>query len=172
MKKSILRELVEEIMDEMSTSGAAGPYSTPFAFSGGKKDNRHMKKIAADSMPGGEVIGEEIVASVKVSDVLDETDRVNTLNVPDTEPDAAITEGRYHNFKSSNVMKNHSKVSYGLREAKKILGEIEMLLNLCERLKLETNIDQSQLWKRSKQDIREVHGKLKNIARKIERIGR
>jgi hypothetical protein len=167
--KDIIREIVEEVMDEMTTSGAAGPYSTPFAFG---KNDKHKKDIAARSMPGGKVVGEEIVDSVKVDDVVMEADRVNTLNVPDTEPDAAITEGRYHNFKSSNVMKNHSKVSYGLREAKKILGEVELLLNLCERLKLETGVDQSQLWKRSKQDIREVHGRLKNIARKIERIGR
>lgn len=153
--KEIIREIVEEVLDEMTVTGDVGGYNIPAAFQGGEADARRKKKLAARSMPGGKVVGEEIVNSVDVEDVVD-----------------PVNEGRYSNFKSSNIMKNHAKVSYGLREAKKILSEVEFLVGLCERLKLETGVDQSQLWKRSKQDMREVHGRLKNIARKMNRIGK
>lgn len=155
--KEIIREIVEEVLDEMTGTGAVQGYNVPMAFQGGEKDKRRKDKLTARSMPGGKLVGdidEEIVAAVNVDDAFH------------------LAEGRYHNFKHSNVMKNHAKVSYGLREAKRILGEVEFLVTVCERLKLETGIDQSQLWKRSKQDIREVHGRLKNIARRVNRIGK
>jgi len=56
--------------------------------------------------------------------------------------------------------------------AKKILDEVEFLVSLCERLKLETGIDQSQLWKRSRIYIKEIHNRLGHIARKVNRIGK
>jgi hypothetical protein len=139
-------------MFEMTGTGAVAGYQTPMAFSG-KGDGERKKKLAARSMPGGKVVGEEVTDSVDVAG-------------------GVVAEGRFANFKSSNIMKNHAKVSYGIREAKKILHEVEFLVSICERLKLETGVDQSQLWKRSKQDIKEVHSRLKNIARKIERIGK
>ena len=49
MKKSeiiqVLKELVKEQLTEMSVSGDAGAYQTPFAFSKGKKDNRAVKTM-------------------------------------------------------------------------------------------------------------------------------
>lgn len=41
MKKSVLVQALQEVLDEMSTSASAGAYSTPFAFSkkGAGKNN-------------------------------------------------------------------------------------------------------------------------------------
>jgi hypothetical protein len=45
--KDIVREIIsEEEIDEMSTSGAAGAYSTPFAFKGNKKGENAATKAA------------------------------------------------------------------------------------------------------------------------------
>ena len=241
--KKLIREITKELLDEMTGTGAVAGYQTPFAFAG-KGDGAKKKKLAARSMPGGKVVGEEITDAVEVNDALPTIRRGLNENELMTNSDAMqsgmksgmseeeilaqaydnlfainmkvtngdkhkakvrtqnrmwymddgdyavdvledykkkfgairydakqpVSEGRYSNFKSSNVMKNHAKVSYGLREAKKCLSEVEFLVGICERLKLETNVDQSQLWKRSKQDIKEVHSRLKNIAKKINRI--
>jgi hypothetical protein len=239
--KNLIREIAQEILDEMTGTGAVAGYQTPFAFSG--KGDGEKKKLAARSIPGGQVVGEEITDDVEVGDALPTIrrglnennqmtsspamqvgmksgmtekeilsqayDNLFAVNMKVTNGDKRrakvrtqnrmwymddgdycidvlsdyqtkfgpikydkqpVSEGRYANFKSSNVMKNHAKVSYGLREAKKVLSEVEFLVGICERLKLETNVDQSQLWKRSKQDIKEVHSRLKNIAKKINRI--
>lgn len=163
--KQMLRELVEEVLKEMSTTGGVAGYQTPNAFAG-KGDAARKRKLAADSMPGGKVVRD-----------IDEMDEKVTADVEVEEPSMVIRrlrEGRsrYRNFRESSVMKNHSKVSYGIREVKKTLTEVEFLIGLCERLKLETNVDQSHLWKRSKQDIAEIHGRLKNIARKVNRVSK
>ena len=87
---------------------------------------------------------------------------------------APVNEGRsrYRNFKDSDLMKNHAKVSYGIREAKKMLGEVEYLLNLCERLKTEGGIATNSLWKRTQPDMKEIHQRLKAIAKRIHNVGK
>jgi hypothetical protein len=49
MKKSefieVLRELIQQELNEMNATGAVGPIAIPFAFSKGKKDNRAVKTM-------------------------------------------------------------------------------------------------------------------------------
>jgi len=49
MKKSefveVLKELIQQELNEMNVTGAIGAYQTPFAFSKGKKDNRAVKTM-------------------------------------------------------------------------------------------------------------------------------
>ena len=169
--KQIIRELVEEVLDEMTGTAAvggstadiaagksAGPIKTPAAFRGHKSN----KKSAERSMPGGKVVGKEDTDDTTVG----EGERLTIRR------DVGIMEGRYGNFKQSDVMKNHAKISYGINQAKKMLGEVEYLLNICERLKTETNVKTENLWKRTKPDIKEIHSRLKEIANRINRMGK
>jgi len=49
MKKSefieVLKELIQQELNEMNVTGAIGAYQTPFAFTKGKKDNRAVKTM-------------------------------------------------------------------------------------------------------------------------------
>ena len=49
MKKSefieVLRELIQQELNEMNVTGAIAPIATPFAFLKGKKDNRAVKTM-------------------------------------------------------------------------------------------------------------------------------
>jgi len=49
MKKSefieVLRELIQQELNEMNVTGAIAPIATPFAFSKRKKDNRAVKTM-------------------------------------------------------------------------------------------------------------------------------
>ena len=49
MKKSefveVLKELIQQELNEMNVTGAIGPITTPFAFSKGKKDNKAVKTM-------------------------------------------------------------------------------------------------------------------------------
>ena len=48
--KEIIRELIKQELEEVSTSAATPGYQTPYAFSGGrKKDKKKKKKIATNS---------------------------------------------------------------------------------------------------------------------------
>jgi hypothetical protein len=53
-----------------------------------------------------------------------------------------------------------------------MLGEVEYLLNICERLKTETNVKTESLWARTQPDMKEIHGRLKEIAKRINRMGK
>lgn len=49
MKKSefieVLKEFIQQELNEMNVTGAIAPIATPFAFSKGKKDNRAVKTM-------------------------------------------------------------------------------------------------------------------------------
>ena len=158
--KEILRELVEEVLDEMTSTGAVGGYMTPAAFCGHKS----KKKTAERSMPGGKVVGKEDTDDTTVG----EGERLTVRR------DVDIMEGRsrYRNFKESDMMKNHAKISYGINQAKKMLGEVEYLVELCEKLKTECGYSTQNLWARTQPDMKEIHARLKEIAKKINRMGK
>lgn len=156
--RKIIRELVEEVIEEMTATGAVGGYQTPNAF--GK--NPSKKKDAARSMPGSKVVGDLDTDDTTVG----ENDSMVIRR--------AVNEGRsrYRNFKESDAMRNESKVSYGIREAKKMLREVEYLLNICERLKTESGMPMENLWRRARPDLQDIHNRLKEITSRIKRMGK
>jgi hypothetical protein len=158
--KQLIRELVEEVLDEMTSTGAVGGYMTPAAFRGHKS----KKKTAERSMPGGKVVGKEDTDDTTVG----EGERLTVRR------DVDIMEGRsrYRNFKENDMMKNHAKISYGINQAKKMLGEVEYLVELCEKLKTECGYSTQNLWARTQPDMKEIHARLKEIAKKINRMGK
>lgn len=175
--KQIIRELVEEVLEEMTGTAAvggsaadvaagrsAGPIRTPAAFRGHKS----KKKAAAHSMPGGKVVGKEETDDTTIGEA-NENERL-----PMVRRDLNIMEARsrYRNFKDSDMMKNHAKISYGIREAKKMLGEVEYLVGICERLKTECGYNTNNLWARTQPDMQEIHRRLKEIAKRINRMGK
>lgn len=174
--KQLIRELVEEVLKEMTVASAvggtaadvasgksAGPIRTPAAFRGHKSN----KKSAERSMPGGKVVGTE-----------DETDDTTIGETTENERLPTVRRGlaedrnRYRNFKNSDLMKTHSKISYGINQSKKMLQEVEYLLGICERLKTECDVPTNNLWARTRPDMKEIHQRLKEIARRINRMGK
>lgn len=161
--KQIIRELVEEVIEEMTTTGAVAGYMTPAAFRGKKS----KKKSAERSMPGGKVVGKEDTDDTTIG----ESENESLLTV---RRDLNITEARsrYRNFKESDMMRNQAKISYGIREAKKMLREVEYLVNICERLKTESGYTNDDLWTRTRPDMIEINNRLKEIAKRINRMGK
>lgn len=159
--KEILRELIEEVIEEMTSTGAVAGYQTPAAFRGHKS----KKKSAERSMPGGKVVGKE--------DTDDTTVGEGESLMPSRDL-SVMEEGRsrYRNFKESDMMRNEAKISYGINQTKKMLGEVEYLVGICERLKTESGIPTTKLWARTKPDMQEIHRRLKEIAKRINRMGK
>lgn len=156
--KQIIRELVEEVIEEMTATGAVAGYQTPAAFRGHKS----KKKSAERSMPGGKVVGKEDTDDTTVGEG-------ETLTLRRQLEEA---RSRYRNFKESDMMKNHAKISYGINQTKKMLGEVEYLVGICERLKTECGYTKDNLWARTQPDMKEIHSRLKEIAKRINRMGK
>jgi hypothetical protein len=159
--KQLIRELVEEVLKEMTATGGVAGYMTPNAFRGHKS----KKKSAERSIPGGTVVGTE-----------DESDDTTIGESSDNQPLPTVRRSlsedrnRYRNFKNSDLMKTHTKISYGIQEAKKMLSEVEYLLGICERLKTEADVPNNDLWARTRPNMRAIHQRLKEIARRINRM--
>jgi hypothetical protein len=163
--KQLIRELVEEVIEEMTATGAIAGYQTPAAF--GKNPNK--KKNTERSIPGGKVVGDIDTDDTSVKEEIDGEDE--RLPIVSRGP-VSEARSRYRNFKESDMMKNHAKVSYGINQAKKMLGEVEYLVGICERLKTESGIPNTKLWARTKPDMMEIHHRLKEIAKRINRMGK
>jgi hypothetical protein len=161
--KQTIRELVEEVIEEMTTTGAVAGYMTPAAFRGKKS----KKKTAERSMPGGKVVGKEDTDDTTIGESENES-------LPTVRRDLNIMEARsrYINFKESDMMRNHAKISYGIREAKKMMREVEYLVGICERLKTECGYSNDNLWMRTRPDMLEINNRLKEIAKRINRMGK
>lgn len=161
--KQLIRELIDEVLEEMTSTGAVGGYMTPNAFRGHKS----KKKTAERSMPGGKVVGDEDETDDTTIGEATEGERLPILR-------RGVMEGRsrYRNFKESDMMKTHSKISYGINQSKKMLQEVEYLLGICERLKTECDVPANNLWARTRPDMKEIHQRLKEIARRINRMGK
>lgn len=200
---SLLHEIVQEVLDEMTSTGAVAGYNTPNAFQGGSGDAYRKRKIVAKSMPGGKVVGEnddggeeELMVRRSLTEVTDmkgqkcqkckkgtyqETSQLDDMDGvvhctkcghPTKRHPDRISEGRsrYRNFRDSDMMKTHGKISYGIKEANAMLREVEYLVGICERLKLESGTSNDALWKRSTKDIFNIQTRLKEISKRINRM--
>ena len=161
--KQLIRELIDEVLKEMTGTGGVAGYMTPNAFRGHKSNKRSAER----SIPGGKVVGDNNETD---DTTIGEASRDESLPLIRR----GVTEGRsrYRNFKESDLMKTHSKISYGINQSKKMLQEVEYLLGICERLKTECGVGTNNLWARTKPDMKEIHQRLKEIARRINRMGK
>lgn len=156
MNKSDLKELIKEILlDEMTTANgggaASGDIKTPNAFKPTKginddEESPTMKGIAKHSMP-----------PQRDSNIVDE---LNPAKVNEA-------RSRYLNFRDSDTYKRpKSKVSYAVLEIKKMLKEVEYLVDITNKLKNETGTTES--WKRTPKDLAEIMSRVQNISHKMK----
>ena len=205
--KQIIRELVEEVIEEMTGTGAVSIPASKTAF------GHDAEKSAKLSMPGSTVTRKTKKDGTSVEETESLTSR-RDANIMEAKVDmkgktcekckkGKYTEtgvqddmhgvlhcekcghetkrhkekinearSRYRNFKESDMMRNETKISYGIREAKKMLREVEYLVSICERLKTECGYSNDNLWERTRGDMVEIHQRLKEIAKRINRMGK
>ena len=158
--KLLIKEIIkEEFLDEMTSTagnpGGAGPISTPNAFSGKSKKTQVSHRgadLGDKSMP-------------KPSE--------RETNVVDEEHPDELNEAysKYRRFKESPKYKQpHSKVSYVTLEMKKMLREVDFLVNIATKLKNEEDIPTNRLWKRTSRDLHEIEKFSRSIINKIKTL--
>ena len=146
-------EDVDNIQSEATGTGAVGGYSTPYAFS--KRSLKDRAKRAAEE------------SGYEVADTSDKRWQIKFEGRSD------IKEGRtrYLNFKESEYYKKPgAKISFCIREIKKMIREINFLTDISSRFKLENEITPELYWKRSVEDLSEVDSLLKELRKKLIRL--
>ena len=81
-----------------------------------------------------------------------------------------ITENRWLELKKDETRTPTQKVSYGLREIKNQLAEIEKFIGWYNRLRNENNLSKQDFFKRTEQDIFRIKERLVRIANTIQEI--
>jgi hypothetical protein len=143
-----IEELIQEVeneLDEATTSGAAGAYSTPNAFSdGGSKDKKLKKKIATQ-------LGMKLVGKVNEAKIQ------RPVN-------------RWLAIKNDETKHPHKKMAMGLKELKYQLAETQKFFNWYNKIKSMNELDSSDYWKRTNKHIYKIKERLINIAKTIQEI--
>jgi hypothetical protein len=149
--KRIIKEIIKQKLGEMSTTAATPGYNTPNAFS-----SRTLKWR-------GEEYGEESMPnpSERKRKAVDEEDPGN------------LSEGysKYRRFKESQAYKKPaSKVSYAVMEIKKMLKEVDYLVNITNKLKTESDVTTDSMWGRTARDLMEIDRYAKQISQKLRKF--
>jgi predicted RNA-binding protein Jag len=156
--EQIIRELVEEVIEEMTSTGAVSVPLSKNAF-GGDAENAAIRSI-----PGGSLVKSKKTKKDNTS--VEEAEE----SLPIVRRGAEIMEGRYRNLKESDIMRNESKINLAVQEAKKMLKEVNFLLSITERLKLECGISNKEYLNRTVPNLMEINRQIKEIAKRINRI--
>ena len=149
--RQYIREILQEELDEISTSAGAGAYLTPMAFRGNKQNNVAKMKHTATQL-GYTLTPKGSEDLTKKADKLVEA------------------KMRYHEYKKDESASPHKKIARAIVELNKSLNEADRVLNMNTRLKNESGITSEQLWKRTQQGLLKLESKLITIAGKIREL--
>lgn len=151
--RAIVRKMIEQELKEMTTTASVPGYLTPMAFRGNKKMGVDKQKSIATSTKGFELTprGQQ--------DLKRPADKTEN-----------ISENRYHTYKKDPTATPHQKIAKAISELNKNLQEVERVINMNARLKLESGINSEQLWKRTQHGLLKLEARLLNIASRIREI--
>ena len=144
MKKSelieLLKELIRQELEEVSTSSATPGYMTPRAFSGkGTKDGVPLdrrKQIAS----GSGYVSED------------------------------INEGRYHDWRNNEEFTPRQKIGKSMREVNYTLKNLSKQIDMAVRLKSELKVDSSSYWKNTHKALSKIAERLVRLSNKIGKL--
>lgn len=149
--KKLIREIIEEELDEMTTTGNVAGYNIPGAFSGNDDKNKNKKRAVASQL-GYQVTkrGEE--------DLQRGADKLQEGKV------------RYHEYKKDESASPHQKIAKAISELNRNLQEVDRALTMNSRLQTESGIASEALWKRTQSGLIKLEAKLVRLASKVRTI--
>lgn len=152
--RAIIRKMIHETLDEISTSAGAGPYMTPLAFQGNVPKNKAKKRGIATQL------GMQLTARGE-KDLDRPADKMESL---------AEAKVRYHEYKKDDSSTPHQKIAKAISEVNKNLQEIERMIKMNARLQSESGIASEALWKRTQQGLIKLEARLIHVAGKVREI--
>jgi hypothetical protein len=171
--KEYIKSLVRELLDEMSTSGDAGAYSTPLAFArkgqgpnaATKQAQRSGWKLAPGMPKNSKVVDYKELWKGKKSSMnesLKELIKQELLN-----------EVTYSKFKKDVKHRTKSEQLHkAIREVKKKLQEIDRIVEYTSRMKQELSLDEGGVsyWKATESNIGKISEMMNHLNNKIKNL--
>jgi Skp family chaperone for outer membrane proteins len=141
--RRIIREYIKKELQEISVTGAGEAFSTPYAFSRKTLDPLASKKKESDE------------------------ERINKL--PQKKK---VNEGhsRYQEFKMDESATVQQKIGRAISEMNRQINELSRVVNMSSRLKVESNLASSGLWKRTQQHLTRLEGKMISLSQRLREL--
>jgi hypothetical protein len=149
-----IREMVEEELEEMTTTGNVAGYNVPMAFQGNNPKNKARKKGIATQL------GMQLTPRGQ-KDMERPADKLENLE-----------EGkvRYHEYKKDESASPHKKIAKAISEVNRNLQEMERVLHMNTRLQKESGIASEALYRRTQQGLLKLEARLLHLAGKVRDI--
>jgi hypothetical protein len=192
--KHLIRKYIREVLKELeetSFSSGAGPYNTPFAFSGGRKKDKKKKKEVATNSTGYALVEaakerkvvlelpKKIYGGVRVVfNNKKEADKYMEDHIPSeawkwvkiTSIWMPVNEGKYHDYRNDDTITPKQKIGRSMREIRDHLTEIDKLTKMNVRLKTEMGVDSRSYWKNTHKAMRRISERLIKLAKRVGQL--
>lgn len=176
--KAYIKELVQQELDEMSVSGDAGAYSTPFAFAKkGQGANAATKqaeksgwKLAPTGMPSDSKI-KDYKAIWKSAEK--PKYKMYKESLQDIIEKELLNEVTYNKFKKEVKFRTKSEQLHkAIREVKKKLAEIDRIVEYTSRMKQELSEgeDGIKYWKATQKNVATIAEMVSHLNNKIKNL--
>ncbi len=171
--KSLVREILEE--ESGSTSGDAGAYSTPYAFSRkGQKSNAATK---ASEYMGYTKVKPGMPSDSKILDYKQLMGKSKKYKIYETIDEIVkeelINEVTYNKFKSEVKLRTkNEQLHKAIKEVKRKLMEIDRIVEYTSMMKQELSEDGEGLryWKTTENNISTIAEMVDNLNNKIKNL--
>ena len=152
--------LIEELeeLDEISTADGAGPYDTPFAFTGKSKKNKDKRKKIAKQA------GYMIAKKIKKSRAMGESSMKHSEIIKE------IFGLNYKDFKKDESKNSRQKVNGCIKEINKKLFEVERIIGRASKLKTEDGVSSDNYWKSTKPRMSKIAERLIKVSHKLREL--
>jgi len=175
--KEFIKQLVRDVLDEESTSGDAGPYSTPYAFSKkGQKTNAATKAAEGEGMKKAPV---GIPGDSKVYDYKSFFGKKPTyklykenMDIQDIIKQELLSEATYKQFKKEVKFRTKAEQLHkAMREVKRKLSEIDRIVEYTTRMKQElSENDGGAYWGRTEKAVHSIAEMVSRLNNKINNL--
>lgn len=175
--KEIIREIIsEEELEEMSVSGDAGAYSTPFAFKGKKKGDNVATKTSVSQGYTKAPVG--LPKDSKVFDYKQITGKKpKTYKMYETidkiVKEGLLNEGTYSKFKNEVKLRSkNEQLHKAIKEVKRKLMEIDRIVEYTSMMKQELSEGEEGLkyWKTTEANVSRISEMVNNLNTKIQNL--
>ena len=140
--KKLVREIIEDELEEISVTGNVAGYNTPHAFK--KSDGTDT-----DDEP--------------------ESDFVKRINTGTGYTQIKEGTNRFHQLRKEEGSANQ-KIGVGIRNIRTQLREIEKFIEWYGKIKTENGLESSDYWKRTQRHLYKIRERLTTISNKLRKL--
>lgn len=152
--KELIRKMIQEELNEISTSAGAGAYLTPNAFQGNDPKNKARKKGIA----------------TQLGYTLSHRGEKELNRSADTMENISEAKIRYHEYKKDESASPTKKIARAISEINQMLSEMERTIKLNARLQKESGITSEALYQRTQKGLLKLEARLVQLASRIRDI--